>query len=205
MTDLSKTIAPKSDQLNADDLIAGPKTITVTRVAAGNADQPIAVFFEGDNGKPWYPCKSMRRVLVELWGALGAEYTGRALTLYRDPAVKWGGIAVGGIRISHMSNISGDRDLVITESKTKRVPFQVRKLAQRAPQKQAEPEQPRNPEQVANYARLLEACATLEDIEGFKAKAGADTWHALDKREIGALLKARVTAIQANAADDFAG
>lgn len=204
MTDLSKTIAPKSDQLNADDLIAGPKTITVTRVAAGNADQPIAVFFEGDNGKPWYPCKSMRRVLVELWGALGAEYTGRALTLYRDPSVKWGGIAVGGIRISHMTHISGDRDLVITESKTKRVPFQVRKLTQRAPQKPAEPEQPRNPEQVENYARLLEACATMEDIEGFKTQAGADTWHPLDKRAIGALLKVRVAAIQANAADDFA-
>ena len=40
--DISKTIAPKSDQLNADDLIAGPKTITVTGVKLVAEDQPVA-------------------------------------------------------------------------------------------------------------------------------------------------------------------
>jgi hypothetical protein len=32
MLDLSDTIAPKSDQLNADDLIGGPRTITITGI-----------------------------------------------------------------------------------------------------------------------------------------------------------------------------
>lgn len=32
--DLSKTIIPKSDQLNADDLISGPKTIKIRDVKA---------------------------------------------------------------------------------------------------------------------------------------------------------------------------
>jgi len=34
MTDMSLHIAPKSEQLNADDLIAGPRTITITSVSA---------------------------------------------------------------------------------------------------------------------------------------------------------------------------
>ena len=63
MTDLGKTIAPKSDQLNADDLISGPRTITITNVASGSKDQPINISFEGDNGKPYRPGKSMRRGL----------------------------------------------------------------------------------------------------------------------------------------------
>ena len=69
--DISKTIAPKSEQLNADDLIAGPRTITVTSVKLVAEDQPVAIHFAGDEGKPHKPCKSMRRVLVRAWGADG--------------------------------------------------------------------------------------------------------------------------------------
>lgn len=131
MTDMSLTIAPKSDQLSADDLIVGPRTITITRVAGndGNAEQPINVFFEGDGGRPYRPCKSMRRVMVAAWGADGATYPGRSLTLYRDPAVKFGGLAVGGIRISHMSHLERDLTIALTETKAKRAPFTVKKLA----------------------------------------------------------------------------
>ena len=94
--DLSKTIAPKSDQLNADDLIARSMTIKITNVTGKDGDaQPISIFFEGDNGKPYKPCKSMRRVLVMVWGDQGKEYIGRSMTIYRDPAVVFGGIAVG--------------------------------------------------------------------------------------------------------------
>jgi hypothetical protein len=54
LTNLLATIAPKSDQLNADDLIGRSLTIKVTKVAlCGEADQPIAVHYEGDNGKPY--------------------------------------------------------------------------------------------------------------------------------------------------------
>lgn len=129
MTDLSKTIAPKSDQLNADDLIAGPMTIRVTDVrGCDEGEQPIAVHFEGDGGKPYKPCKSMRRVLVHCWGKDGATYAGRRLTLYRDDKVTFGGIQVGGIRISHMSHIRGDMTMALTASKAKRAPFMVRAM-----------------------------------------------------------------------------
>mgnify|MGYP000952184106 CR=1 FL=1 len=74
--DLSKTIAPKSDQLNADDMISGPRTITVTSVKLAAEDQPVSIHFVGDDGKPYKPCKSMRRVLVKAWGPDGAQYPG---------------------------------------------------------------------------------------------------------------------------------
>lgn len=134
MTDLTPTIAAKSDQLNADDLIGGPKTITITRVTSGTPDQPINVYYEGDDGKPWKPCKSMRRVLVALWGAKGDKYVGRSITLFRDPSVKWGGIEVGGVRISHMSDIDNDTAFQLTVTRGKKEPYKVRKLAkQEAP------------------------------------------------------------------------
>jgi hypothetical protein len=130
MTDMGSTIAPKSDQLNADDLIQGARTITVTGVKAcpGSAEQPIAVYFEGDNNKPYKPCKSMRRVMVTVWGTNGGDYVGRSMTLYRDPAVQFGGVAVGGIRISHMSHIEEAMTFALTASRTSRKPYTVQPL-----------------------------------------------------------------------------
>ena len=129
MIDISQTTAPKSDQLNSDDLIGGPRTITITRVSANEGgDQPINVFFEGDDNKPFRPCKSMRRVMMAIWGNNGATYAGKSMTIWRDPSVTWGGMAVGGIRISHMSHMERDTTLAITESKTKRKPLVVRML-----------------------------------------------------------------------------
>lgn len=130
MTDMTQTIAPKSNQLNADDLTGGRSiTVKITKVSAATAEQPIAINYEGDNGKPYYPCKSMRRVFVAAWGFDGAAYVGRSMTLYCDPKVIFGGIAVGGIRISHMSHIKEPLTVVLTASKTVRKPFIVQPLA----------------------------------------------------------------------------
>lgn len=130
MTDLSTTVAPKSDQLNSDDLIAGPRTVKITGVKAdpGSAEQPIAIFFEGDNGKPYKPCKSMRRVMIQIWGTDGAKYAGRSMTLYRDPKVLFGGLAVGGIRISHMSHMDGEVTMALTATRASRKPYTVKPL-----------------------------------------------------------------------------
>lgn len=131
MTDVSQTIAPKSDQLNADDLIAGPRTITVTKVVGNeSAEQPISIFYEGDNGKPFKPSLSMRRVLVKVWGGDGDTYVGRRMTLYLDPEVKFGGIKVGGIRISHMSHIDRPMALMLTQTRGKKAEFKVLPLAE---------------------------------------------------------------------------
>lgn len=133
MTDMRKTIAPKSDQLNSDDFIAGPMTIKITKVMlSGAAEQPICVHYEGDNGKPYKPCKSMRRVMVHVWGGDGNEYAGRSMTLFRDPSVKWGGEAVGGIRISHMSDMKERIEIALTATRGSRKPYVVNPLSVQA-------------------------------------------------------------------------
>ena len=138
---LRDTITPKSDQLNADDLIGTTKTVTVTKVTAASGDQPVSVYFEGDNGKPYKPCKSMRRVLIFAWGDDGRAWVGRSMTLFSDPTVKFGGVMVGGIRISHLTNINGQLNMSLTTTRAKRAPFVVSELKLAAPAAAPAPKQ----------------------------------------------------------------
>lgn len=127
--DLSKTIIPKSDQLNADDLITGAKTIKIRDIKAGaDETQPVCIYFYGDNNKPFKPCKSVRRILVQLWGSDGLKYIGRRLTIFRDDSVKWAGVEIGGIRISHASHIDGETRVLVTTAKNKRTPMTIEAL-----------------------------------------------------------------------------
>lgn len=129
MTDLAnlrETITPKSDRSNADDFLAGPETVVITAVKRGDADSPVAVHLEGR--KPWYPCKSMRRVLITAYGDNGADWVGKSATLFCDPAVRFGGVAVGGIRIAALSHIDADLAISLTTTRGKRSPYTVRKL-----------------------------------------------------------------------------
>lgn len=132
ISNLSDTVKPKSNQLNSDDLLSGPITVTIEAVARGTAEQPVRVSISG-GFQPYYPCKSMRRVLIACWGDDGRAWVGRSMTLYADPAVKFGGVQVGGIRISHLSDIQKDTTLALTVTKAKREPFTVKKLAVTAP------------------------------------------------------------------------
>lgn len=129
MTDLAPTIVPKSDQLNSDDLIGRNLTIKVTQVSILAGDQPVAVHYEGDEGKPYKPCKSMRRLMVMIWGGDGSAFVGRSMTLYRDESVKFGSDLVGGIRISHMSHIDREITLPLTVTRGRRKPYTVLPLA----------------------------------------------------------------------------
>lgn len=115
--DMSQFVEAKSDQLNADDLIGAPRTITVRKVTGNDGDQPVSIYFEGDNNKPFKPCKTIRRVLLAIWGRNAADYVGRSMTIYRDDSVQFGALAVGGIRISHMSHL--DKETVVVVMKTK--------------------------------------------------------------------------------------
>jgi hypothetical protein len=181
MIDLRGTIKPKSDQLNADDLIGGPVTIRITGVSVGEGDQPVSISFEGDGGKPFKPGKSMRRVLVNLWGPDGETYVGRSLTLYRDEQVLFGGVEVGGIRISHMSHLQREMTMALTATKAKRKPFTVKPLAT-AP---------------APAAKAAEAPLPLIDPHtkehGF---SGPELWHRAGAKAIG-LLEHDATALGA--------
>lgn len=129
MSDMKQAIIPKSDQLNADDLIGGTMTIKITGVdVKGGQEQPVSIHFEGDSGKPYKACKSMCRVMVSAWGADSKNYVGRSMTLYRDASVKWGGMAVGGIRISHMSDIDGDMTMALTVTRANKKAYTVKPL-----------------------------------------------------------------------------
>lgn len=130
MNDMSQVIIPKSDQWNADDFLAGPISITITKVEIRpGTEQPVSIFFLNDNGKPWKPCKSMARVLVHCWGPDANAYIGRSLQLYCDPKVTWGGMAVGGIRISNMTDIAEAHTMALTATKGSRKPFTVKPMA----------------------------------------------------------------------------
>lgn len=122
------TIVPKSDQLNADDLIAGPRTIKITKALLTGEEQPVALRFEGDDNKPYKPGKSMRRVLVHIWGPDASLYAGRSMTIYRDDKVMFGGVAVGGVRISHMSHMDREVTIALTATRANRRPFTVKPL-----------------------------------------------------------------------------
>lgn len=137
--DLTRTIEPNSDQLNADDLIAGPQTFTVERVSAGSAEQPVDVHLVELPGRPYRPSKSMRRVLVATWGKEGAVYAGRRLTLYRDPEVTFGRDKVGGIKISHLSHIEKRQAIALTVTRGRRAPHVVEPLVGDAPTPRALP------------------------------------------------------------------
>ena len=83
---IAKSIIPKSDQLNAEDLLSGPITVTVTDVKQGTAEQPIAIIIDGER-QPYKPCKTMRKMLVFCWSDQAANWIGKRMTLYADPDV----------------------------------------------------------------------------------------------------------------------
>lgn len=130
MNDMMKTITPKSDQLNADDLVGGHTiTIKINRTdVKESGEQKVTLGYEGDNGKPYKPGKAMSHVLIAVWGKSSKEYIGKYLTLYRDEKVKFGPDVTGGIRISHMSHIQDPRTVIIPVSRGIRKPFTVQPL-----------------------------------------------------------------------------
>jgi hypothetical protein len=131
--DLTESIVPKSDQLNAEDLLTGPRTFTITEVRKGSLEQPVDIHLAEFPGRPFRPSKTVRRILVAAWGPDAATYAGRRMTLYRDPAVRFGGQDVGGIRVSHLSHIAKPMTLALTVSKGKRAPYVVQPLADSPP------------------------------------------------------------------------
>lgn len=132
MTDISNlrdTIVPKSDQLNAEQLLGGPLAITVTNVRRGSTEeQPVIIDHDQDPDRPYKPCKTMRKVIIALWGDDGRAWVGRSMVLFNDPEVKFGGVKVGGIRISHMTHIERDTTLQLTATKGKKAAHLVKRL-----------------------------------------------------------------------------
>lgn len=120
LRDVRSTIIPKSDQLNFDQLILGPVVVTVTHVTAGNKEQPLIIHYEGENGRPYKPGLTMRRVIALAWGYDSEDWAGRSMELYGEPTIRFGNDAVGGIRISRMSHIAKPIEVSLAVSKGKK-------------------------------------------------------------------------------------
>jgi len=173
--DLSNTIIPKSDQLNAEDLLTGPRTFTVGEVVVkSSSEQPVDIHLAELPGRPFRPSKTVLRILVTAWGKESDAYVGRRMTLYRDEKVKWAGQEVGGIRVSHLSHITKPMKLALTETRGKKENHTVQPL----------PDAPATPDYVA-----LAKAAT--DIDGWRKvwQQAKDAGHLTDA------LKAKLTPI----------
>lgn len=121
ISDLDRALSAKSDQLCADDLYGGERTIKITEVKIIlNQPQPIHIRFEDDDGKPWKPSKTQGRIMKAIWGKDEKDWIGKRVTVYREPTVKWSGQEVGGVFISKIEGITKRTKLVLAESKHKK-------------------------------------------------------------------------------------
>lgn len=139
--DVTQAIAPRSDQLNADDFLPaderGARTFTIADVRAGTTEQPIRVFLvEGPEGRPYLPAKTMLKLMSIAWGKESDNWVGKRLTLYCDPEIMFGPMKMGGIRISHMSGI-GRKPMTanLQSTRARRAPWTVLPLADDTPVK----------------------------------------------------------------------
>jgi len=165
--DMRKTIVIKTDQLNADDLIAGPRTIKIRDVVAKETgEQRAHLFFDGDNGKPYKPNTSMLKILCAIWGPDGAKWVGRSMTVFNDKTVKWAGQPVGGIRISHMSHIDEVQVNTIAVTRGQKKPYTVKPLEN---QPQTQPKEESAPVELTQEQKTLIFDGETEALSGLEA------------------------------------
>lgn len=182
--DITDTLAPSSTQLDAIDLITGPRVFTVKSVdVKKDAEQPVSIHLE-EFPRPWKPSKNQRRVLAYCWGEKSAAWAGRRMKLFRDPDVTFGKDKPGGTRIAELSHIDGPKSVPLLISQGRSALYTVHPLTEPAlPATNAIPEP---------TADEVAACADT-------AKLGA-MWRA-SGAEMRAVIEARVAAIKADAAE----
>jgi len=181
--DISETLIPNSDQLDAADLAAsGPRIFTVARtvVKSAGAEQPVDVYFK-EFPRPWRPGRNMRRVLAHCWGKDSSKWTDHQVELYCDPDVVFGKERVGGTRISRLSHIDGPVSAPIIIGRGSRGKWPVKPLTEASPKTV--------PTEAA--AAVLESL----DIEGLKA-----LWRTSDP-ETRKAIEARVAELTAKDAE----
>lgn len=184
---ITDAAAPKSDQINADDLMSGPRVVTITDVRQGSSEQPVQIVTqEFGTGRPYRPGKSMIRVLINAWGAEASAYVGRRMTIYRDPKIAFGGQEVGGIRISHMSHIDKRMTLALTVTRGRRAPYVVEPLPEGPPTI--------TNEQATELAEKIEKAANRDELDAIASQL--KTFNLANHRKpLGDLWKARLAEV----------
>lgn len=160
--DITDTLAPKSDQLDAIDLMGKPpRVFTITKVdvkADPTADQPVSVHL-AEFPRVWRPNVSMRRVLGYCWGTKSSAWVGRQVELYCEDGVKFGNDVTGGTRISRLSHIDGPKKVPLLLSKGRSGSWKVDPLPDAAPTSPPTAEDPN----AARIAELREEWKTADD------------------------------------------
>lgn len=125
--DITESLAPTSDQLDAIELVSGPRTFTIANVSKGSADQPVQVHL-AEFPRVWRPSKGMRRVLAAGWGTDASKWVGRRVTLFFDPDVTFGKSRTGGTRIAAMSHLDKPLSIPLLIKRGESKPFHVEPL-----------------------------------------------------------------------------
>ena len=186
-------IAPKSDQLNADDLAPGKTLVlTVTAVRPGPDDKQAIDIVSAEHPRVYRPCLTMRRVLIACWGGVTdgqldpAAWIGKRLELYTDPTVRFGSDLTGGLRIRALSHIKKPWSQAVTLTKGKRATYSVGVLPD-APT----PQQPTTkPTDLPKFVAAVEAMAaglTVPLLREYLSASGIDI-DALDARALSAVV-----------------
>ena len=162
--DIVASCAPKSEQLNADDLLAGPMTGRIVRVTAGSAEQPINVYTDA-SPRPWRPCKTDRRVMVAMWGPDPSRWVGQSVRLTRDATVRLGPDIVGGIRVTAAS-IDKPLTVQVTASRGKKTARTVEVLRVESA--------PTFEDRRADLARLVSERGMVDDVDALHGPV--ETW-----------------------------
>lgn len=160
--DITETLAPRSDQQNFEDYLTGPKLVTISGVSQGNAEQPVNIELAEFPGRPYKPNKTMRRLIVSAWGASTDVYVGRRMKLVGNPAVIFGGKAVGGVEVEALSHIDKPLTVNLTTTRGKRKPFTVKPLTEPAPTSSTSTI---SAEDIQTWVDLLHHSDTLETLQ----------------------------------------
>ena len=183
--DISDTLAPNSDQLDACDLLTGPRIFTVKSVSKGEPEQPVQVHLV-EFPRPWRPGKSMRRVLAACWGVDASAWAGRRVELYCDPTVRFGSEAVGGTRVKSLSHIDKQQKISLLVSRGKSAIYTVQPitihphLASSAP---GDPPVEPNPDHLLRDGEPAFGASTDPTEGGDAAKHGAQQPESAAPRE----------------------
>ena len=138
--DITNALAPKSDQLDASDLIGSPPRIfTITDVRENGSEladqQPVNINLE-EFPRVWRPSKGMLRVMADNWGKEVSAWVGRKVELYGDPEVYFGKEKRGGTRISRLSHITEGKKTLVNPRGGRGAYWSVKPLPDAAPVEQ---------------------------------------------------------------------
>jgi len=192
LLDVTEAMEAKSDQLNAIDLIAEPKTITITAIKKGTEQQKVVVRFEGDNNKPWMANKGQTRAMATLWGSKTPAWIGQKLTLYREPTVLYRGDDAGGIRISHATGINAKTKIKLVIAKGRMVDMWVEPL-------NAKPRNALSDEQLTSISQMIVDAQNMAELSVVAKTISEGYYDDEGKAKLLEVYQARSTAIRGEA------